>query len=267
MAATTELAKIKSKDMVALDPNSDFNKSIASLKEVGELFDVNSLIRVKNPIGGYCKWTLPTKDGGEEQVDDIVGIPVQMIKSFVLWPTEGEAIPGTVPVLTSFDPLGLTGNLVGEIPDDMAEDMEPFLVKDKEGKLTGEVNIGEAGGFKYAQWGSANNGKGKRMKEQRRIYLLRPEDASPLVFTIQPGSLGTMKPWLSQVTNVASKPFWQTWLSLGLEKGKGAGGTEYTKTVMSYKGIVDEALATKLHDRWADQLREAVVRGPARQDG
>ena len=255
----TALAKIKPKDMIALDPKSDFRRSLQSLADIGETFDVNSLIRVKNPIGGYCKWTLPSKEGGEEQFEKIIGIPVEIIKSFILWPTEGEAVVGTVPVLISYDPMGMVGTAIGDIPDNMAEDMEPYRIKGTEK----DFNISEAGGFPYSQWGSAKSGKGKRLKEQRRIFLFRKEDSSPLVFTIQPGSLGTMKGWQSQVTNVASKPFWQTWMGLSLEKGIGGGGTEYTKTVLSYEGIVDEGVATQLRADWADQLRTATVRGPA----
>jgi hypothetical protein len=188
---------------------------------------------------------------GETSEKELVGALVHIQKAAVLWPTDDPA-PGTQPVLRSYDCV--MAEQVGEIPEEMKAEIEPY----REGPRT--FLIDEIHGFPYMQWGSGRKGVGKRMKEQRILFLLRKDDPAPIVVVVQPGSLKRVRSWITTTAQTARAPWHQWIVRLTLRSKQSSGGQPYSEIVPELAGLLDPDCAAQLKALWGDQLAAVAKR-------
>lgn len=238
------LATIPKSQFLALDPNGEYAESLAAMAESGEILKPTDLIRVKIPTGGGTTWMIPGPSGDVPK-ETITGALVYYQICGVLWPTE-EFQTGSMPVLKTLDLI--TAEQVGPIPDDMTESLEPYRIDDR------HFHWSEASGMPYNQWGTGKNGIGKRCKEQRILFILRPKDPFPLLITAQPGSLKNVSQWFKRIP-LARIPFWRAIVELSLVKSTNKTGQDYAQIVPKLVGQVDKKTGDALKRTWTDTLK------------
>ena len=121
----------------------------------GETITPRDLQKITVPSQGVTKWIIPNAETGKKDaLDEIEGIIVYVGSPRAYWSTPLEMANRTPPDCSSTD---------------------------------GHVGVGNPGGncvsCPFNQWGSAKTGsrKGKACKEQRLIYMIRPDDFLPTV--------------------------------------------------------------------------------------
>lgn len=242
---STALVKYERDTFLTLQSGNQFAESLAALREAGEQLQPSDLIRIKTPSGGATSWMVPASGGGEKPEKELVGALVGWQKCAVLWPTN-DMQEGNQPVLRSWDCQ--TAEQVGEIPAEMVDVLEPY----RTGERT--FNIDELDGFPYMQWGTGKDGHGKRMKEQRMIFLLRPNDPAPMYVIVQPGSLKGINQWFKQIPLVDKVPWWQVVARLSLRKETSKGGQAYAQIIGETAGLLEPDVAKDLRSTWGDML-------------
>lgn len=256
MTTGTELARVGADRFALLTAGNEFAESMQALHEAGETLGPGDLIRVKMPTQGAERWSVPGPDG-ETSERELVGALLHVQKCGVLWgsltTTEGKP-----PVLRTWDME--TAEQVGEIPPDMAETLEPWRTGPK------TFNVSELDGFPYAQWGTGKNGHGKRLKEQRMIFILRYGDPAPIYVTVQPGSLKGVVAWFKKIPLVQRCAYWKTMVRLTLRKATAGTGEPYSQIVAETCGRIDDETATRLRSMWGEQLAELAKRLDADND-
>lgn len=180
----------------------------------GETISPTDLDRAKVPTGGGTSWTIPGVSG-DETTKEIVGVIVfsKMVKAY--WPEAGSNNP---PQCSSKD---------------------------------GRIGIGDPGGdcatCPFSQWGSKQGSKGKACKDSRLLFIMRPEDALPLVVSVPPSSLNAVKKYLLRLT-AKWLPFHAVMTRLSLEIDKTAEGVKYSKIVPSAAGVLTPEHAEKFFE-------------------
>lgn len=239
-------ALITADKFISLSGAEDSKAAMQALKDSGESFSAQDLIRISTPLGGATNWQVPGPTGDESR-KELVGALVHWEKCGILWPSE-EMNEGQQPVLRSWDMI--VGEQVGPIPDDMAEALAPF----KMGGAGNLYQISESSGFPYAQWGSGKGGSGKRLKEQRHMFVLPVDALAPYLVVAQPGSLATVTKWFKQLVQTAKVPWWRVMVRLTLQKVTNRGGQVYSQIVPETAGILDAETADKLRSTWGTLL-------------
>lgn len=193
----------------------------------GEKFMESDLLRVKVPAGGGVKWCIPGVDG-ESYEPTLTGIMCLYTARGFVWPTEGQAVEGTQPVLITKDMIRAfrVGDDTGTV--DM-ESLEPFRHDDGSYDWRGLTGDGGPLG-----WGTAANGTGKRAKEVRVVGILRPGDAMPLVLSIPGGSLKGFTQFMRRLPI----PFFRAIVELSLIKAKNSQGIEFAQVVPKLVGAL-----------------------------
>lgn len=180
----------------------------------GESIDEFDLDRVRVPAGGLTVFETP--EG--EAVKTIDGIMISVGIRRAYWSK----------------PFGDGGN----VPPDCSS-------------TDGLVGIGEPGGncahCPFNQFGSAfkqdgSQGRGKRCRESRAIFVIRAEDRLPLVITAPATSLKNTKKYLMSLPVRRT----QAITRFSLVKDKSADGVEYAKIVLTYVGRIEERFAEPL---------------------
>jgi len=228
--------------------------------ENGEDFDMSSLVRVRTPSSGGTKWEVDDGIGNTESVETLHGVLVACHKYSVLWPTEGDAQEGTIPVLVSSDlryAYGKSHPSPHTLPPghEALGDIDPA-------ELAAAGTVDDAGRtcydmakLSYCQWGTSRNGRGCRMKEQRVLGVLPLDGMMPLILTVQPGSV-------KDVSRVISRlPFfhYQAVVRLGLEKAKTPDGTAYSKIVMTVEPEpIPREQAAVLKSMFREPIHDAI---------
>lgn len=248
------LATIPKSDFLALDPKGEYAESLSAMAETGEMLSPSDLIRVKTPTGGSTTWMIPGP-AGDMAEPTITGALVFYQVCGVLWPTV-DFQTGSIPVLKTLDLI--KAEQVGPIPDDMVEVLEPYRIDEQ------HFHWSEASGMPYNQWGSGKDGIGKRCKEQRMLFILRPEDPFPLLITAQPGSLKNVSQWFKRIP-LARIPFWRVIVELSLEKVTNKAGQDFARIVPKIVGQVDKKTGDEFKRTWTNKLKAIVHKVEADQ--
>lgn len=241
---TTGIAVYERNRFLSLSAGGEVKEAMAAMRETGESFGPNDLIRVKTPTGGGTNWMVPTA-GGEEPRREIVGALVHYQRAGVLWPSE-EMAQGQMPVLRTWDMI--VGEQVGPIPDDMAEVLAEYRTEG------GKFHVAPETGFPYAQWGSGKGGVGKRLKEQRMLFVLPENELAPYLVICQPGSLKTVGEWFKRIPQINKVPWWRVVVSLKLQKVTSKGGQTYSQIVPTTVGTLDQPTGMELRRTWGELL-------------
>lgn len=228
---------------LALQPDSDLREALQANIVAGETIDVSDLIRVPTPGGGGTTWTWQGISG-EESDKEIVGILVCYQPRGVLWPSQE---PGdSPPLLVTHDMI--EAEMLGDNPGDIdLAELEKYRLP--------------SGRFDWAaipwnQWGSGKNGIGKRCKEQRLLFVLRQQDAWPMVVTAQPGSLKTIRPFIKRLT----VPHWRAVVSLSLQKVKSKGGIDYAQIVPRLVATLSKEEGDMIRRLYTEPLKRVATR-------
>lgn len=245
---STALATVKREDYLALSDDSDMSEVVkANLGDGGGL-DVSLLTRIKVPSGGGTNWTIPTI-AGDEAAKTLEGAFVYWSKQGLLWPNE-EPVEGDQPILVSYDLQ--TAELRGPIPAQLNDALEEFRI----GETTYDWAklAADNGPFGY---GSGKNGHGKRVKEQRLLFVLRPGDLMPCVVTVPPGSLKNFARFMAGMVGLRV-PYWKTSIRLSLEKATSKGGQPYARIAFGVAGRLSDEDAATLRSAYGSKLEAAA---------
>lgn len=231
------------------DAGGDMAEAMRAMQESGMTLRPQDLLRIKTPSGGGTRWQV-----GDVLEKELVGAFIHFQACSILWPSE-DAKEGQMPVLKSFD--GIEGERVGPMTQEMAEKIEPWRI-DGEPFNGKHYNVSEASGFPYAQWDTGKNGRGKRMKDQRMVFLLRPEDPAPMLVLVQPGSLKVFDKWFKEIPLREKLPWYRLVIGLSLVEDKNADGTKFSRIVPRTAGHLDKETSLALQDTWGNVLRQAA---------
>lgn len=213
-------ALIDASEFVVLGDNGEALNALA-YNIAGEQIDEFDLDRVRVPAGGATVFETP--EG--EAVKTIDGILISVGIRRAFWQKsfgDGGNVP---PDCSSTD--GLAGN--GEPGGNCAHC--PF----------------NQFGTSLKQDGS--QGRGKRCRESRALFVIRAEDRLPLVITAPATSLKNTKKYLMALPVRRT----QAITRFSLVKDKSADGIEYAKIVMTYIGRIEDRFAEPLL-RYANAL-------------
>lgn len=237
-----QLTVVKKNEFLSLSEDGGIKEALDAITETGAVIGPDDLVRVKTPAQGGTQWEIPVA-GQIEHAEEITGALVMYQQHGVLWPSF-DPVEGQPPVLRTFDLI--TADLVGDIPEEMEAELERCKIED--GKYDWLK-------LSYNQWGSGKDGIGKRCTEQRMMFILRPQDAFPLLVTIQPGSLRDVDRWFKQAAFLRV-PWWRLVVQLRLKQAKSKGGITFSKVVPKVVGQVDEETGALLKKTWTDNLRQ-----------
>ncbi len=248
----SELIKIaKSEFSILNGKDAGLAEAIQAQLDAGVTLSARDLIRVKTPSGGTTKWSI-----GDRLVPEIVGAFVGYQRCSILWPTD-QSEEGQMPCLRSLD--GMTAEQVGPVPPEMLKEMAPYLLEervDDEGMVIGrKYQISPESGFPYTQWGSGKEGRGKKMKDQRVVFILPPEDPAPLYVMIQPFSLATFDKWFSQIVQLYRVPWYRLVIGLSLTAKTNKAKQLVSVVTPRYVRTMDEDEARALKAIWGDSLK------------
>lgn len=242
--SNTGLTMIPKSQYVALaGTDKDLAEAMASVAGT-ETFGPGDLIRIKMPSGGAVKWEVPDGLGNADYVGDITGVLCYVQQAGVLWP-HFEPQPGGMPVLRTFDLK--TAEQVGPIPDDMIDTLEKHRLDERHFNW-------EA--LPYNQFGSGKNGRGKRCREQRLLFILRPNDIYPLVVGLSPGSLKVWKKFFMNVAAKARVPYWRAVVELKLEKARSGGGQDFARVLPRLVGVLSAEDGVAVKAQYTDRLSQ-----------
>lgn len=239
----------QSKFLVLRD--NDVRQSIAENLAREAQFSMSDLVHVPTPTGGITKWTFNDIDG-EKTVDAITGLCVLYSLGGTLWPTEGSAIPGTLPYLRTDDLV--TAYRVGDDSGDLpVDEIEKFRLPNGLYDWARMTNDKAGGIF---GWGTGQTGKGKRVTEYRVICLLRENDSFPLLFRAGPGSLKDVKKFFIRL-----HPWWRSVVTLKLKKATGVRGA-YSVMDPSFVGWISKEEGEAIRAMYVEPLRRMVNQLP-----
>ena len=246
-----EMTVFKSNEFAILkDGGGELKEAMQALADTGMNLQPKDLLRIKTPSGGGTLWQV-----GNQLVKELVGAFVHFQPCSILWPSE-DSKEGQLPVLKSLD--GVVGERVGPMTEAMAKEIEPYRIAGD--PLNGtQYNVAEASGFPYSQWGSGKNGRGKRMKDQRMVFLLRPEDPAPLYVLVQPGSLKVFDKWFKEIPLQEKVPWWRIVVGLSLVEDRNADGTKYSRVVPRTVAHLDKSTSEQLRSTWGNVLKQAAT--------
>ena len=193
----------------------------------GETITPRELQKITVPSQGVTKWIIPNAETGKKDaLDEIEGIMIYVGTPRAYWSK----------------------------PLDMANRTPPDC-----SSLDGHVGVGNPGGScnvcPFNKWGTAKtgSGKGKACKEQRLIYMIRPDDFLPTVLQAPVTSIDQLKKHMMRLATTSkskSKP--QSYKEV------------YTKMTLNeitsdfpYSEIVFE-LADPVEDEYLPQLKQYV---------
>lgn len=244
MATGTQLATVERDSYLALQEGSEIREAMQANMAGGASLTEQDLIRVKTPSGGATKWTIESITG-DEVVPAIEGILVYFCMRGVLWPSED---PG------DHRPVLVTDDLIHarRVGDELG-DIDPKTL-DKFKRSDGSYDWQS---LPYNQFGSAANGVGKRCKESRVLFVLPQDKAFPYVVQAQPGSLKTVKPLFTQLTNVGL-PYYRAVISLTLQKVKNSGGQEFSQIVPRVIGSISPETGAMIKREYTEPLSKVA---------
>jgi hypothetical protein len=198
------MAKLKQEDSIAvIEQYSVLTLATEELKSViadnmgQDRLEVTDLDLVKMPSGGSLAWTLPTIEG-EDAAKTFEGIIVHWKnqRSYYKDAFSGQSNP----------------------PDCFSSN--------------GKLGIGTPGGdcevCPLAQWGSAEKGNSQACRQNRLLFILRPESFLPLVLRLSPASIAASKQYFVRLA-ARNQSIYETVTEFGLVKEQSKDGIAYSK--------------------------------------
>jgi len=178
----------------------------------GEAISPADLVRIKIPSSGATTWLVPTADG-EQPMKTLDGVIVHICRRRAMW--DGADPTGKPPLCCSNDMIRGVGNPGGEC----------------------EHCKWNQYGTSVKQDGSPANGK--KCKETKLVFLLRPGQFLPDVVGISPGSLKDFRKWQLSL----KVPYWAISVSLSLKEDRNTDGIKYAKVVPTQTSILNKDVA------------------------
>lgn len=190
------------------------------------------LDRVHIPPGGGQAWTVPGLDE-DEIVKKFEGVIIFHKMGRVYWSTGMEEGGG------------------GSPPDCSSDDCK--------------TGTGEPGGAcarcAFAQFESAENGRGQACKQLKQLFVMRSNSLLPLCISLPPTSLGAAKKYLLRLAGQALH-YSSVLTRFGLEKTNNGSGIEYSRAVLTVAERLSEEQAARfrtISEQLRPQLRQVRV--------
>lgn len=123
---------------------------------------------------------------------------------------------------------------------------------------TGEVR--DCAACPFNQFGSGKNGVGKACKNGHRIYLLRENEALPILLTLPPTSLKAFKEYLAKRLVMKGKRSTEVLTAIKLKKEKNGDGIVYSACIFSKAGDLtkDQAATIQPTAAWIKSIAGSV---------
>lgn len=204
--AKNEVA-VKAKDFNLMTLTGDIAEAIAEeMDGLGPIpFD-----RAKIPAGGSLAFELPgdTEDD-TESATELIGVILDHNPVNVYWANE------------------FAGG--SEQPDCSSNDGKQGVVRD-----TGEIKSCET--CPYNQFGSS--GSGKACKNIHRVFILRENNPVPLILSLPPTSLRSMRDYIAKRILLKGFRCWQVLTRITLKKEKNRDNITYSRAVFSFVDVL-----------------------------
>lgn len=211
------LATTSDVTLAVMDPEQRIDLSLLT-EELGEDASIGLSIftRVKIPSGGSVQWEIANDDdpNDPEYAKSIEGVIVANHKVNAYWSKSMEDGGDAAPDCSSRD--GITGYGVR-----MASDAEGSAHACAECPLN--------------EFGSDADG-GKACKNQRHLYILRPDEVLPLCVVLSPASLKGFETYTAKSIILKRRRLHGVITRIGLEKAKSGGGIEYSRATFTFGG-------------------------------
>lgn len=242
---STAIATVSS-DYPALAEGS--REAMILAKKFGEQpVSERDLATISTPAGGSTTFAWSTPEGTDETAQEITGILVADAGRGDLWPSREPS--GSKPLITTRDLK--VGYKVGDDYGDVdPADLEKFVRPDGTYDWAAMSNSSEFG------FGSA--GRGKRVKEQRVLAILRPGEIKPVLVRVSGGSLSAFAK-LERALSVLNH---EAIVTVSLEKVKNAGGQPYSKLTFKLAGTLSPADGEKVFAAYTQPLTAMLTRKP-----
>ncbi len=225
MSTTTDIATVGEVSYAALTAGSR-QAAILRANLGDEPMTEMDLVSISTPLGGATTWSYQV-NGNNETAEELVGLLVAVGKRGELWPTPDPSEKRPVIVSNDLRVGYRVSNDLGTIDPDA---LEKYRIADGEYDWVALSSSAEFG------YGSARNGSGKRVKETRRLAILREGDVWPLLVKVGPGSFGNVLPFLKRLPCFP----WEAVIGLSLERAKSNGGQPYSQIVPRLVGTISE---------------------------
>lgn len=206
---------------------------------------------LKVPSGqGAALWSVPTLSGEDENVKAVEGIVVVMRTIRSYWKVSlDESGGGSAPDCSSQDGETGLGAPDGH-PDFREGNYEVRYSAAGEEIRRGRFSCADC---PLSEFGTAAKGSGMACRENKLLFLLRPDALVPMVVKAPPTSLKPLKGFMYRLMNERI-PLYGAVLAFGLQKTKGSGTPDYYQITPSLVRRLDDDEAAKVK-----ALREALL--------
>lgn len=173
--------------------------------------------RVKIPAGGALAFEVPGEDeDNPESANELVGVILHHHPVNAYWENDFSG--------------------ANDAPDCASIDGKEGVERE-----TGVVK--SCANCPYNQFGS--DGQGKACKNSHRVYLLREGNPIPIILTLPPTSIKSMRDYIGKRILVKGLRSYQVITKVTLKKEKNAAGIAYSRAVFSYVDKLSEAQAVE----------------------
>lgn len=249
--AENALSVVDSNRFLALVEGSDLAEAMRENYQPGDSFSMSDLIRVKTPSSGGTIWEI-NGVAGTEHTPAITGILVFQAYVGSIWRTlDVDETKKDKPLVVSNDLI--TGRL--NVPRE--EVPEEFMTVLDKHELPGQPGCYNWADLPWTQFGTGRDGGGKYAKESRVMFILREQDAWPLVVRCGPGSLGDVMRFIKRL----DVPQYRAVVQLTLKKEISRTGKPYSKIVPSLMAKLDPAFGQRVKETYTDRLRKSHEAG------
>nr|DAH45822.1 MAG TPA: hypothetical protein [Caudoviricetes sp.] len=102
---------------------------------------------------------------------------------------------------------------------------------------TGEIR--DCANCEFNKFGTAKNGSGKACKNMHRIYFLQEDNPVPLIVTLPPTSIKSLRDYISKRILLRGMRCYSAVTKITLKKDKNAAGIAYSKAVFTFVKKLD----------------------------
>lgn len=231
-----------------LDPDGEaFDLLVANIGDMDDAgLSFGDMDRLTMPPGGTTRWLVPDLTEGEISLDELVGIVLRWETSRAFW--ESDDVTGEAPDCASRD---------GRMPI-------PEGLFAADGERAAENPGGTCKDCPMNQFGSATKGNGKKCKESKLLYLMRPGELLPTIVSLPPTSIKPLKSFLLRLATKAQAKYNQAEIGLTVKVvvGGPGNGQKYGVVVPRLVRVLDPAervLTQGASDQFDGMLNRAPI--------
>jgi len=204
----TALAKFEDENGILAVHGEKIQAVAIAVKEAAGAggMSMSDLEKVAIPSGGALSWTVRTMNG-EEPRTELFGAIVGDTENRSFWADEYDG---------SNSP-----------PDCSSQDTITGISSSEDGPG------GECGTCPHSQWGSAKKGSGQACNHRRVLLLLTPDSAMPVMVSIPPSSLKTVRRDFIVAAGQGYRPSEALW-GFTLTTQKSGGGIPYSQVAVRF---------------------------------